>query len=123
MPLNHPVRMTDSQADWLAEDMAGASLVPAPTPEEDAALSLELARENAEGFIELDEVDLGEDGPECEFCGFAVPDGQSAYAPYCSMECEQEAGHVDAEADARHQAAKDRAREPDRWKPLRDDER
>jgi hypothetical protein len=57
---------SESAADFAAEDRIGAYTVEEPTPEEDAALSLELARENAD-------------------------------------------------ADAAHQAARDRDRQPDRW--------
>jgi hypothetical protein len=81
-------RRTDmTYQEWMKEGEAELTAMPQPTREEDAALSLELARENASE----DEWDLGEDAPECEWCGVAVPDGQSAYAPFCSLECEQEA--------------------------------
>lgn len=44
-----------------------------PTPEEDAALSLALARENAEGAEE-------DGGPECEWCGRKAPNHAGAIA-------------------------------------------
>ena len=56
-----------------------------------------------------------EDEPVCEWCSEVVPDGASVCAPYCSEACRFEAATSDALADATHQAAKDRANEPDRW--------
>jgi hypothetical protein len=29
--------------------------------------------------------------PECEWCGVVVEDGASAYAPFCSQECREDA--------------------------------
>ena len=48
-----------------ADDLAGAALIPLPTPEEAAALLLELA---------ADDADADEDGdtPLCEVCGLEL---------------------------------------------------
>jgi hypothetical protein len=45
---------SESAADAAAEDRIGAYAVEPPTPEEDAALSLELARENADADADAD---------------------------------------------------------------------
>jgi hypothetical protein len=54
---------SESAADFAAEDRIGAYTVEDPTPEEGAALSLELARENAEGVGE-EVVDEDEDADD-----------------------------------------------------------
>ena len=69
---------SESAAEFAAEDRIGAYTVEDPTPEEGAALSLELARENAEG--------VEEDDPRCEWCDSPPVDGEYAYAPFCSPE-------------------------------------
>ena len=71
---------SEAQRDWFAEDVAGAQRLPPVAPEEDAALSLELARENAEGT---------EDAGLCDWC--ERPFSGSIFSPYCSSECEDEA--------------------------------
>jgi hypothetical protein len=59
----------------------------------------------------------------CEWCG-AIFTGRAwgnAYGVFGTEVC-AELARRDAEAQAAHQAAVDRAREPDRWRPLREEE-
>jgi hypothetical protein len=51
--------------------------------------------ERAARLLAWADPDGDEDDPECEWCGVVVPDGASAYAPYCCLDCRREAEEHD----------------------------
>lgn len=46
-----------------------------------------------------------DDDPVCEWCEVVVPAGASAFAPYCSAECEREAALDDVLTEAAQPAS------------------
>ena len=90
---------SESAADAAAEDRIGAYTVEPPIPEEDAALSLELARENAEG-VALEEWDDDDPRYFCAHCdGPSLPDEKDDEG-YC-LDCQRAMSETHASAHPR----------------------
>jgi hypothetical protein len=56
----------------------------------DAELTLSEAVQRARELTAAEAEGFENDDPVCEWCGVLVPDGASAYAPYCSEQCQHE---------------------------------